>query len=271
MLVRFKSLRVPQRYTDLAARLAVLYPLTGFPSDLKRNAFQAIGRNTLRVVAMWRRRVMELREANWALLAKRGMTDLCLNCFPSLMVMTPSTLLCKQRSICPFCYARSVQELVRSAVAVYKGIPEAQRGGYWMAGYVQTVYLPAEGKKPMSLPQMFALECKQRKRLYGTLQSFGGFAGTEFEPVDLDKWRLTRRGILLVPEGADVTRLSVDKIKLVKQYSGQRVAKLVGWAMRYPRDLIGKAFAPSVVQLLHNRKGHRLYASFGLFRSCKNE
>lgn len=269
-MVQFTGIRVPGRYTDLASRIAVLYPLTGIPKDIRTNTFHAVNMCTLRLVRMWRARVLQLQEMNWFHVSKQVNLDVCINCFPSLMVMSPSTRLCKQAAVCPFCYARQVQELTRTATRVYKGIPASARTDYWMIGYKQVAMFPVPGKKAQTLPQMFSLELRLRSSFCTSMQSFGGYVGSEFEPVRFDKWKVTRRGVLLVPEGSDFSKLpGVNRIKLVKAYRGDRVAKVVGWTMRYPVRLLRTGLPHRVVQLLHVKKGHRLYASFGVFRGKK--
>jgi hypothetical protein len=271
VLIRFEPCFVPRNAAHIASRLAVLCPLTGLSGDFDFRTQDAISDHTHRLIKKWRSRLVQLRDSNWTHLVDSNNYRVCLNCNPSsVMIMRPVTYTCGQASVCPFCYARNVQELTILSTKVYKSITSDKRTDYWMAGYKQTTLLPQPGKKPMTLPQMFSVECKLRKKFYNSLKSFGGYCGTEFEPVSGELWKVTRKGMLLIAQNTNVSNLpGVNNVKLVKRYSRKRMAKLLGWLMRYPTHLMKGKEVLRVVQLLHHRKRHRLYASYGVFRKCK--
>lgn len=271
MLVQFKPWFVPRTSAYIASRLAVLYPITGLSNKDDSHTPATVISHTKRLIKMWRSRLRRLNDSNWTHLVDSSNYGVCLNCNPnSLMIMTPNSFTCGQASVCPFCYARNVQELTTLSTNVYKSILSDKRSDYWMAGYKQTTHLPAPGKKPLSLSQMFSIECKLRRKFYNSLKSFGGYCGTEFEPTNDKLWKITRRGMLLISQNTDVSKLpGINNVKLVKRYSRRRMAKLIGWLMRYPTHLMKGKDVIRVVQLLHHRKRHRLYASFGVFRKCK--
>jgi hypothetical protein len=270
MLLKFESKFVPKKYSDDASRRAVLYPLTGPVKKVGKGRgqtlFDQLDRKVKSVTSMWRTRLHELKKAGWKTATKSTLFGVCLNCHPSLMAVRPVSLSCKQRNICPFCYARNVQKLYRDVSTVYKGL--IRREDYWLIGYRNRYLAPAGNQE--ALFDLFNIEKNLRNKIYGHfMTAYGGYLGSEFEPIHENWWRVTRRGILLVSSLTDMTAINhnlVGRIKRMKDSKITKISKLVGWTMRYPVRLLAKSDPVKMVTLLENKHKNRLNASYGLFR-----
>lgn len=265
MYVKFVSQWVPQRYSDDASRRAVLFPLTGHivqPASKDKSYLALADKKVQHVIKRWRRRLRELCSYGWMVGTNNKQLGICVDCCPSLMAMTPATYRCDRESICPFCYARRVQWLYKTTVTICKGIPRAARKDYCVLGFRKTIVSDDD------LESVLANEVPSRTALYKRLKPFGAYLGATVEPIGAVDWKVSRRGLLLLPVATDLSTVDwADRIHRMKGYKGDKLAKLIGWTFRYPVSLLlGDDNAKRVVELLHQRKGSRLNASYGVYR-----
>jgi hypothetical protein len=112
---RFRHEFVPQRYRDVVARAAVLYPI--IQCDRRRTISDKwVVAATHKIVTLWRTRVLQLADCGWER-AQPGASggpnpvDFMRNCRPNFVSMFPRTRPCKAWHVCPFCWSRTVQDI----------------------------------------------------------------------------------------------------------------------------------------------------------------
>ena len=114
---------VPNRYRDIVARNAVLYPLVNFDKRTRQTDSRIIAA-TRKVVEMWRARTLNLRDHGWVTAQGDSSdgakpVDYMRNCPPSWISTQPRTRTCKAWHVCPFCWGRMVQKVYDSVDAAF--------------------------------------------------------------------------------------------------------------------------------------------------------
>ena len=270
--IRYKMVRLPGKHRDVASRQAVLFPLTG---RLRKRTWtheelkQRLGNKCIKLIYMWRRRLLELQKANWYKLVQKSNSYLFANCHPSLMHAKPQGLICKQTAICPFCYARNMQNLYIKIYNVCKAIPNKRKNEYMLLGFVKELAKPKTKDNKLSISAILKAEVDRRRKLVNELGKGvvqGSYLTSTVEPIDNDRWLIKRRGIMLVSSDLDYKPLKLGKTKCITQFNGDRLARLLGWLLRYPELLMTSPDTNRVVQYLQAKQKYRLGSPTGSFR-----
>lgn len=110
-LVTFRLTKVPNHYSDIVQRWAVLQTICQPVEDSDH-----VKSMTEQLILQWRARVTALADLGWnpRTHSRQDNASLYLysnNCLPTFVMSKPRTRSCKLRLICPFCYARWVKEI----------------------------------------------------------------------------------------------------------------------------------------------------------------
>jgi len=103
--VHFKLGVVPQRHADVVQIGAVLVPLYGPYRDAAQ-----VRKDTVKLIYKWRERVSQLIAAGWMRGRAAASKNCAKNCYPAFAMAVPLIRCCRNKIICPFCYARNVLE-----------------------------------------------------------------------------------------------------------------------------------------------------------------
>lgn len=268
MLVAFRSTRVPGRFADDASRRSTLYSLTGpIPSLVDKSLFtELLNQKVHQLLRVWRQRLIRLKDAEWSTVSNDRILMSCRNCYPTFMCMEPISSTCKQY-ICPFCHGRVTQDLYKNISKLSKELEKNDKPN-WILGFRHTSTL---NLKKITLKDAYTYEARRRNKFYKNLgfEPLGGYLASHIEPVRHSSWKLTRTGIFITDAGISLhnARKWASKIKRLKAYEGRKLAKLVGWTLKYPIQILESNRVEDVALMLNAKGRTRLSATYGILRS----
>jgi hypothetical protein len=257
---------LPRTLAGPVARAASFMPLVGRGLDRRtaRDAFY-------RVLGYWRHRLPELADAGWDVLADEEQYWSCYNCLPAGVITKPMLRPCQRPAVCPFCHARVVQDVFRTALRLGQGFHPLFRCNHRLAGFRACESL---GKpRGAELRQRLKEEIGWRRQAYAASDASGGYLASAIVPGRGRQVGIIRSGVLIIAADADPGVLGEvlgGEVRLARVNAGLDVVAITAWALRYPRRLF-RADAHRVVDCLHARRGVRMAAMFGDFREKRAE
>lgn len=252
-------------FAGAVARRSVVYPLFGRYDDCG-----ALNQQYIELVRLWRRLVDGLRGQQTPLNDKR--LAICYSCMPPGVRCLPEALICGCPYICPCCWGRAAQNVFRGLRNVFGGLPEHYRQDYCLTAFRCENIVPQRGRRQDAfMSSVIRAVASARKTLVRKLDLSGSYVSTSLEPRQNGTWAVSVRGLLvsgqtLGRDGLGCVFRGVCRVRSSRAPSVAAIARLVPWALPYPKDLL---FAPieRVAAYLRARAGHRLSASYGCLRS----
>jgi hypothetical protein len=252
---------------EMVQRLTVFQPFLGPPVDPVRSCEHVLGR--------WR----AFLNRCFALRAPDAVIDRWwsyYNCRPCGVGVGRDSLPCGSRHFCPFCYGREAGTVFARLMACLRGLDPRFRSEYTLAGLRWSQQVTATTRSDLKEEVDRAID--GRRSLIHKLDVHDGYASFTLSPRrGQDRWSACHRALLVAPGTLEPTEeqardgLRVRTLKLFRTgVHPLKVARLVAWALAYPKGLI--LGDPARVDLwLQARKGHRLSAMFGFLRQSHVE
>jgi len=286
-LVDFTPGDVPGRYPDVVQRLAVLAAFYGPRAALQP---ERVPRQTLKLVARWRRRVMELAEAGLPGLAgddPKVWKDrkYALDCLPAFTIVPQRTRCCRLRAVCPFCWAREVRETwLKIDKAFFAPTGGKGPSAYDLVEVGRDVSLPLridrdrsgqglpEGQTIEALPEYFAGWAASRQGQIKKAEALLASFQTIHIGFKKGEWVVGHRSILMIEHrGGRYGPEILDPYRYFRHHehpTRRTVLRAVAVACRYPTFLL-RGDAGLVVRYLAARRKRKLSAMTGKFRNGK--
>ena len=232
-------------YPHRAMRYAVLAPLVGSADYIKHDIPKMLSllRN------QWSARISAMaKEAQWKPAMGKGHYYLR-NC-PPFGVKTDDTFRrCKQRRICPFCYAREfvLNPFLSLEWACYgtfdwrkTGTDGVQRRvdpiNATLIEFVKTYSFPRPGVNisKVILPNVVKA---QRQEEWNSLEGLGAFASTIIEPYK-DRVQVTRRGVIVAANDQVLTESPGLTVSYHRPVTRKTLVDVIGRTCRYPQRMM---------------------------------
>jgi len=264
---------VPKDFGQSAARRAVLCPILRRPLNISDDETIGLVR---RLQGIWRRRVVELRDAGWRA-ADRLNFQYLRNCPPTMAASRQISSRPCSTNICPFCWARNATELARlvyrasTALATPPHLVEVR----WRNA------VACEDDDESFLLDLMQGSIRARRRRMRSFRALGAFVSFTVAPQQMvvtqrqPHWSMVQRYLLVVEPGWQTPRVAgIDNADVTRHSRATKaaIATAVGRTLRYPRDfLFGDA--ARVVQIEEARRlgSPRTSAHFGCLRGAVPE
>jgi hypothetical protein len=270
---RFQIGIVLKRTVDHVARRAVLATLTGpcwQRADIREHVARLIGR--------WRFRAYELgKEGGWF---GEGHVSRAVRCRPAFAQTTPEAFGCGFRHICPFCYARMLQERWKRLVRVVSD-PQLQRNKHrlllWHYGVSDKIELPTQSDLwPQHLLELHHQQHEAELERFEKLRPEGAMTWATLLP-DGSAYRLRVAEVLLFTRRrgvaahvAALTRAAAWETKVVRAPKPKDLVRDFIRFSLYPRGYF--AGDPAVcIALSHAMRRYRWNRTKGIFRIPRTE
>jgi hypothetical protein len=298
----FRPVRVPNQYPDWLLRWAVLNGI--FPKC--RNNPNSIPRFTVSLVQLWRNRLNELAALGWypgpatdhAVAAQT--LQYARNCNPTFAVCVPKTRVCGHDNLCPFCYARRLQDIYETVNTFFvthaPGADAAPYTNHLLARFhrVHVPFSRSEGHRQaaqmasqrrrrhtdlvpsldISGPARDYLSCllttaiRKRALWIRELNAVGAIALTTVVPTTRC-WRFEQRQLFVLRPDQGIAGLAEKTDGWVERFERPTPRKLVdvlARLYRYPTQLL-RCEAQHLQIVLQAQRGKRMFAKFGCFRN----
>lgn len=281
--VEFSLGAVPNRYQDVIQRMTTLVPLRG----VCRGA-DAVRAATLSILSQWRCRLAELHEAGWYSTDNARTSWFARNCCPTFAVPSRWTRACRQRDICPFCYARRTREIwLRLSEALFPQSQDEQDideddadSGPSLSSFHlverrhtfrRQMFIDGASAEEV-LANLLQSVTAQRSEAVRMVDPSGGFLFTTITPdVATQEWVLQHRQLYKIRPEQEIPQLMVDGTNGVlirhEQLTRRGLLTVVAGTCRYPEELM-TADPAAVAKLLNVRRRWR-FQSYLFFRGFR--
>jgi hypothetical protein len=290
---KLSSTGIRHRNIDLVARYAVMLPLAGninVPAGKVSRQYKAkqiqlqIEAKHHDIIKDWCNQLEMLHSSGWNQISEVKDVLYAAYCYPALArsVITKGKRAkpCKLDYVCPSCYARSVQSMYTKVAEVFKQVTRDD-SGHRIFGFQRDYLWSDEGKHLTRFRTLLKAETGYRAEFYNRSGAVGGFICHVIEPLpnpeDKDKisttWRISRRGILLLPDHQEDPDLKSSPNSEEPQtwsldsYNALDLAKLIGRVLCYPTNMLKTFYAPRIAQYLNSRDSkYKSRSLYGVFR-----
>ena len=306
--VEFQYGNVPNRYQDVIQRMTTLYPLRGIgTTDAQVKA------KVRELHEQWRARVGSLTTAGWEpSQGARAQHSILYarNCLPTFVLTNRKTRPCKNRLLCPFCYARWTREVWQAidgnfpAPDPIEEIAEAESEAgrelrsimpdddvedrehhttvfrFHLVERHHTFYRPVvagDNTLAHTLAGLLQDIENQRKNVVRLVDPVGAFIYTTLEPTDdCREWKIHHRQLYkMIPEQdfpQEIADNTTGSVTRFERPTRRVILSATARACRYPIKLM-TGDAERTLQLLdvRRRSNFRGHARFRSFRNSRYE
>ncbi len=263
----------------LAMRNACLWPLTGMVKTEEGHPDYSTAYTRLH--QFWRARTVAYRVNNDPSIRNGTKYQSVRNCAPFGLKRTPRLFYCKRPRACPMCFARmTVRETFNVLRHYLSKWQQSCLTPYTLLAYQQVVEVNAED--PMTAvmdPELYRIVERYRKPRIELPDPVGGFRCVSLSPAAVGL-TIDVGGIRAVPawvtqdvvkqtRAADGVVLRVLAPKEGFRYDLYDLAKLVGWAIRFPHGMLWRdaGVAVAILNRTAASKAKQITTS-GVFREA---
>lgn len=251
---------------------SIVWPILGS----RKISHKSIISNVRRLMAYHKKRLISLRAAGYYRLAVPE-CHFAVSICPPAMVKTAShetVAYCNCVHVCPWCYARRVEEVFNSFSNLLPKRGGLRNGGVNLLEIIYSRTLDGNSK-PAELATQLDLLRQLQFRHKRRLDPFGGYYDLIINPIMEDKepaYELAYRMLSVMPNDFVVPRwLDIaNTAKLTNINSKKELISIVTRICKYPVGIM-KGSAKMAVISLHARRGIRCNEFFGCFRSQSSD
>lgn len=282
-VVSFTPVQARFRYVDRASRQA-LVAVCGREFANQSESFDEVLRlRTLSLLSRRRQRQAILRR-NGLEVAKTHLPNVWFNCPPAGVLLPMDQhgwAYCRQLLLCPFCWSREYVYRAYNSLehVLYQGRREPRPLSLTVV--VRHFEVPQQPPAYDCLDSVLQLIRDQRGWLYRRLPAVGGLTMWTVAPSDprkqtADTWLIEERTLAVLPQDAVASLPSTsasETCRRVREFPGGTRAGLtvaVGYALRYPRQLMFGPVAPLVALCNYRRTRPQQFRLFTLYGEARN-
>lgn len=281
--VEFGLGAVPNRYQDVIQRMTTLVPLRGVC-----RGDDAVRAATMSLLGQWRSRLEELHDAGWYSTGNPRTSWFARNCCPTFAVPTRWTRVCRQREICPFCYARRARDIwQRLSMYMFPQAPDgdaevsAAGDGVVTAPGFHLVERRHTFRRSMFvdgytaeavLVDLLRSVAEQRPETVRLVDPAGGFLFTTVTPdAENREWVFQHRQLYTIRPDQEIPQAFTDGTNGVltrhAQLTRRELLSIVANTCRYPEELM-TADPGATAKLLNVRRQWK-FQSYACFRGFR--
>ncbi len=256
--VNFDMPTVRQNYTSTIHRLSMLAPIVKFWSKKPENVIKDVKK----VLHLWRTRVFDLADMEYARLRAPGKRQFARNC-PPVIVRTSNTKIlrcCNMDYVCPWCYSRTTSNIYQKFASLLPSSGCLHNAKYSLLELRIPKYITYEDAGSyLNAPLLVFL--RDTRRLIRRLDPLGAYFCVTLDPHvkrgKIELWRFQPRILALAPVDYEmpawikkpgrVTRITILKCK--KDLIGP-----VARTRRYPVGLLCSDIEKTIIALNARRK-----------------